>query len=306
MSRRFTRTEKWDDPWFFELSPTAKLLFIYVCDKCDNAGFWDINVRLAALTIGVTEENAQTAFEQLSRTYVINGDILYLRNFLKHQRNLPFKDCKAHIAIQRIFPERGQFGKSIYEKLQSDSDSFSSIISETNNQSDYSGTIDGPRTNLSRNSIVKDKYSKGIVEEEKEEEYVPKPLPLPIDPNETMADRLKRGTFYPEDYGQCRVKPVMLKKIPPFDTWATFSGESVIVLRMWRQVVKKFDPKYKPETFFLNCRNLFFNGYGPHYLVKGFRQAIKNGDTDKTIWELFEPELREADDTHISGKEWHF
>ena len=40
MAYRFTDTGKWSDSWFIELSPTAKLLFMYICDNCDVAGFF--------------------------------------------------------------------------------------------------------------------------------------------------------------------------------------------------------------------------------------------------------------------------
>lgn len=50
--KRFTDTEKWRDPWFMELPPLAKLLWIYLCDCCDNAGVWAVSKRRVEFEIG--------------------------------------------------------------------------------------------------------------------------------------------------------------------------------------------------------------------------------------------------------------
>ena len=42
---RFTAPEKWNDEWFSNLKPMEKLVFLYLVDRCDNAGFFEINKR---------------------------------------------------------------------------------------------------------------------------------------------------------------------------------------------------------------------------------------------------------------------
>ena len=46
MAKRFTATEKWDDPFFFNLSNVEKLLWIFLLDKCDSAGIYDVNINV--------------------------------------------------------------------------------------------------------------------------------------------------------------------------------------------------------------------------------------------------------------------
>lgn len=43
MSKRFTATEKWSDPWFCSLTVVEKLFWIYLTENCNHAGVWDVN-----------------------------------------------------------------------------------------------------------------------------------------------------------------------------------------------------------------------------------------------------------------------
>jgi hypothetical protein len=52
MSKRFTDTKKWNDPWFQDLPTTWKCFWCYVCDSCDEAGIWKVNKKQAEFQIG--------------------------------------------------------------------------------------------------------------------------------------------------------------------------------------------------------------------------------------------------------------
>lgn len=52
MSKRFTDTEKWKRPWFRKLPNEYKLLWSYICDTCDIAGVWYVDLELASFLIG--------------------------------------------------------------------------------------------------------------------------------------------------------------------------------------------------------------------------------------------------------------
>lgn len=59
MGKRLTGTEKWDKEWFMTLTPKLKCLWMYINDRCDQAGMWEVNYRLATMCIGeqITEED---------------------------------------------------------------------------------------------------------------------------------------------------------------------------------------------------------------------------------------------------------
>lgn len=91
MAYRFTDTEKWRDKWFSELSQIEMLLFMYLCDVCDIAGIAEVNLRLWAFELGSTESTIKGALEGLKKSVLFSkcGEYIYLKNFLKHQKNLP-------------------------------------------------------------------------------------------------------------------------------------------------------------------------------------------------------------------------
>jgi hypothetical protein len=106
MSYRFTNTEKWSDAWFSNLKQIEMLLFIYLCDNCDIAGFIEVNYKRWSSDLGSSIDTMQGACKGLARGLMFSktDDCIYLRNFLKHQKNLPLNENnKAHMGIIKRF-----------------------------------------------------------------------------------------------------------------------------------------------------------------------------------------------------------
>lgn len=106
MAYRFTNTDKWNDAWFSNLKPIEKLLFNYLCDNCDCAGFIEIITKNWANDIGVEKKQIEGALKGLRRglIYSKSEDCIYLRTFLKHQKNLPLNENnQAHKGIIKRF-----------------------------------------------------------------------------------------------------------------------------------------------------------------------------------------------------------
>lgn len=130
MSSRFTETEKWKDVWFRRLSIEAKVLFQYLCDNCDIAGFWEIDLDLASYFTGIpTEENMplfkdktgksiEAAFKELARGYIGGNSHIFIRTFLVHQKNLPLnpENCAHRGIIQRI-NSHNSLGEKVLEEI---------------------------------------------------------------------------------------------------------------------------------------------------------------------------------------------
>ena len=114
MAYRFTDTDKWNDSWFSELKPIEKLLFIYLCDNCDIGGFIELNIKRWVTDIDSDRRTIEGALKGLERGLIISesGDCVLLRNFLRHQKNLPLNTKNmAHVGIVSRFEKyRDKFG----------------------------------------------------------------------------------------------------------------------------------------------------------------------------------------------------
>ena len=114
--RRFTETDKWKDRWFRKLQPAEKLLWVYALDTCDNAGFFELDTEMASFVTGMKEVHILGANKGLKRGLLgadKNDHLFYIKNFLRHQGNLPLNpENNAHRQIIRILEERkGEFLK---------------------------------------------------------------------------------------------------------------------------------------------------------------------------------------------------
>jgi len=96
--KRFTQTTKWDDPWFWELSPKAKLLWVFICDHCDYAGIIEISLRIASAKIGdeVTHEHLS---ELLVKLRELSPGKYLIPGFIKFQYGQLSPDCKPHLPV---------------------------------------------------------------------------------------------------------------------------------------------------------------------------------------------------------------
>lgn len=106
MAYRFTNTDKWSDAWFSSLKQIEMLLFMYLCDNCDIAGFAEVNLKRWAADLNSTPDTIKGALIGLNKGIIFSSDenCIYIKNFLKHQKNLPINENnKAHIGILRRF-----------------------------------------------------------------------------------------------------------------------------------------------------------------------------------------------------------
>lgn len=94
MAYRFTDTNKWVDGWFSELKPLNKLLFLYLCDQCDIAGFLEVNTKKISFDLGIGKQEVERGLRELESRIMFSFDskFIFIKNFIKHQKNLPLNE----------------------------------------------------------------------------------------------------------------------------------------------------------------------------------------------------------------------
>ena len=107
MSYRFTTPEKWQDVWFRKLSISEKLIFLFFLDNCNLAGFIELDFESISFFTGLSEIEILTAVKGLNKGCLTIDNWVWLKNFLKHQKNLPLNpENNAHKHIIGLIKEQ--------------------------------------------------------------------------------------------------------------------------------------------------------------------------------------------------------
>lgn len=86
MAKRFTDTNKWTKGFVRGLKGPYKLLWLYICDMCDHAGIWEVEIDVASLRIGVdvTEDGALSEFGEKIQVFD-DGRKWFIPSFIEFQ-----------------------------------------------------------------------------------------------------------------------------------------------------------------------------------------------------------------------------
>ena len=111
MAKRFTETEKWSDPWFSDLESKYKLLWLYILDKCDNAGILQVNYRDINHFIGIMFEPTEIQRTLKGRIVPFNdGNLWFIPKFITFQygdvlsdKNMAVKNVIAKLSKYNLF-----------------------------------------------------------------------------------------------------------------------------------------------------------------------------------------------------------
>lgn len=99
MAKRLTDTRKWQKPFFDNLSTTMKLAWIYLCDNCDHAGVWDVNLRQMNFELreAFGLDDLRDAFGD--KLVWISGDKIFIPSFVEFQYGELNPQNRAHNSV---------------------------------------------------------------------------------------------------------------------------------------------------------------------------------------------------------------
>jgi len=121
--KRFTETQKWDDPWFRKLKPEAKLLWQWILDHCDNAGVIEPDLELASFQVGYPYP-LDTLSELGDRIAKLPSGKWHVRKFVAFQYGTLSEECKPHKQVIQLMAKHGieGYAKGIHTLKDKDKD----------------------------------------------------------------------------------------------------------------------------------------------------------------------------------------
>lgn len=136
MSKRFTDSQKWTaKPWFRKLSPTAKLLWLYVCDACDVAGVIDLDMEMASFLIGdeITEDHIKEIGKQFMH---MDGARYWIKDFVPFQCGELKEKCPPHRKVITLLKGYRKGSNTLLEILNTLSTTLSNRVQEEEEEED--------------------------------------------------------------------------------------------------------------------------------------------------------------------------
>lgn len=106
---RSVSTSFWSDTWIEELTPSEKLIFLYLItnDKTNMLGIYEASISKISFETGVNKEMVRKAlegFESVNKVRYVSGKYVILSNYLKHQ-NYNTNMKKSAIDVHNNLPK---------------------------------------------------------------------------------------------------------------------------------------------------------------------------------------------------------
>jgi hypothetical protein len=108
MTTRLTDTEKWKKRWLRKMEGKYKIFWCFLCDSCDIAGFWDVDMDMASLLLGFQYDEKEVLATLGDKVVVVPScQKWFIPSFVEFQQGgvlNPKNNCHKGI-IRRLYKE---------------------------------------------------------------------------------------------------------------------------------------------------------------------------------------------------------
>ena len=165
MAKRYTDSLKWDDPFFADLPNDYKLLWIFILDKCNHAGIYKLNPRMAEFCLGTKYDWNKVLGVFKGRIQSLNEEKWFIPKFIEYQYGVLTDTNRVHNSIIQILNKEGLrtvLGSKDKDKDQDkvkdkDKDIIKEIIDDLNNTLNTSYKTTSSKTQ----QLIKARLSEG-------------------------------------------------------------------------------------------------------------------------------------------------
>lgn len=99
MSKRFTDTEKFNDPWYRRLTLLEKVIWEYLLAECNHAGIFEkFDIELMSFKIGEPLTLKNLDFLK-NRIIFLNDETIFIRKFITFQYGALNPRNKVHASV---------------------------------------------------------------------------------------------------------------------------------------------------------------------------------------------------------------
>lgn len=103
MSKRFTDTDKWKDPWFRKLPFNYQRFWIYLLDSCDQSGVWQVDFELVEFFLRESFDMKETTQIFHERIHIFDdGKKWFIPKFISFQYGVLNDLCRPHAFVLKL------------------------------------------------------------------------------------------------------------------------------------------------------------------------------------------------------------
>lgn len=281
MSKRFTDTDIWKQRWFRILKPVYKEFWRFLCENCNLAGIWEIDIEQASFMVNENidfEDFLKVINSDKYRIHLLPKNKLWILQFISFQQGHLSEDCRPHKMIIDLLKQESLWDNEKHSPIEINV----SMLESDNSFNTLNKGYDIPLTkgigkgmgkgssNSNSNSNSNSIINTNSIKEKEIDKEKEKPLSQPTPQLEAQTDLFADSNKMVEHIGKANEMVIpeqgskpekkKSKSTPPYEEIINYLNE---------KSGKKFRPQSKPTQEAVNAR------FSEGFTLEDFKHVIK-------------------------------